>query len=627
MGSTLRAMVLSIAMLILVVPTAHAPAVGTSIDPQTWTIMVYMAGNASPELPWARNLNEMEAATQNPWTSVIALVDPFGGNNSTMYQIEHDPNGMNSLIVSHAIDDGGTVIPTGSNNANMGSSHTLSSFIEFAAANFHADRYVLVLWGHGADWYGLCPDGTDILTLPELRTALAESTAVLGRPLDLVAVDACAEATLEMFFEVHEYVRFFVASEKDVPSQGLPYVEILNDLAADSNRATSDFAKTIADDYVDWSRNNSAYSATMSVFNLSAMGEFIERFDSWVRTGIWFEGLFHSELQTAFNSSERYETEWQHDFGGMLSHALSSDIPVELQKKTDEVLSEFLRFRVYSRAYDNPDAVDGVRAISPTGCVVYCPTNEHFDQTYADLQISSHGWCQYSHMLRRIADSNLSIDVPALSYGKTEDFGEGLFDTITLRWPSSHPELDVWVFREETGGLVFSGEFSSSGDNITIHDSAAIGDLIVSASAGANGSAVSYSRIGPVQVTGQININVTLTGLLARNVTVHFVIKSATGTVHINATEKGDHVFSVTLLTPRDVRIGDEINIIVDTGRMNGTGSLVLTEASANMTIPLSEKASLVPGWLLTLVMTLMAATFILIFAVLLRRENKKHGV
>jgi|GEM_PF-1309443 len=626
MGKALKVVVLTLVMLATLLSGSPMRASVAAADPTSWTVMVYMAGNASPELPLLQNLNEMEGAAQNQWVNIIALADPFGGGNSTLYKIEHDPAGMNTAIVSTVLDDGGAVIPNATHNADMGSPTTLSSFVEFAAESYPADRYVLVLWGHGADWYGLCPDGTDILTLPELRAALAQATEVLGRPLDIVAADACSEASLEMFFEVRGYVKYFVASEKDVPLQGLPYVEILDDLSGDVNRTSLDFAESIADDYVDWSRNNSAHSATMSVFNLSAMAPFVPEFATWVGMGIRFEGLFHSELRTAFNSSETYETPWQNDFGGILSHVQAADVPPELQQKSADVLRAYNSFRMYVRTFDNPDAMDD-RAIAPTGSVLYRPSTDPADQTYADLRISDIGWCQYSHMLRRaIETSNSSVDIPTVTYEATEDLGYDLFDTLVLTWPNPHQILDVWVYREQASGLVLCGEFVGTGDNITIHDPEVMGDLIVSASALQDGYAISYSQFDSVKIAGRIGLNVTLVGA-AWNASVQFVIASPTGIVRLNATLVGNHTIPLTLLTPRDVRIGDEVNVSADSGDMNGTASLVVTGTTLNVTIQLTGKPPKpASDWLLTLSMVLLAAALILVFFILLRREKRMNG-
>jgi hypothetical protein len=622
MRRALTAILLSITMLAVMVPAApHAEAAGAT----SWTIMLYMADTAGPSLPWEQNLNQMEAASQAPGTNIIALVDTIG-SNTTIYRVAHDPGGLNSVIVSPTIDDGGAVVPDSTNNSNMGSPQTLSSFIEFAAMSYPADRYVLILWGHGSVWYGLCIDGGDILTLPEVRTALEDSTTVLGRPLDILGVDACAEAMLEMLYEIQGCVRYFVGSEKDVPLQGLPYQMILDDLAANVNCTAADFGATIAKDYVSWSRNYSSYSATMAVFDLSNMPAFKDLFYSWVRSGIRFEGLFHSEMRDIIIEAEHYELDWLNDFGGIASNMLASTVPNELQTKTADLLTAFRQMRLYSGAFDNPDPEDGIHALSPTGAVVYCPSTNASDLPYADLRISSSGWVQYSHMLRRIASSNVSAQGPTLNLEKIQDLGDSLYDAVTLHWPENYSQLEAWVYREQATGLVFCAVYMASGDNLTIHDPVAVGDLLISASAGTVGTAVAYSRIESVALTGEVNITVTLANITGSGISIRIVIDTGSQILFINATDTGEHNISFTLFTPRDVRVGDVIKIQVDAGKnMTGNGSAVVNLASANATIELHERLDHQSDWILLLAMAALAIGLIAIFGVLMYRENRKN--
>ncbi len=191
-----------------------------------------MADDTSSPLPWADNINSMEAASQAPGTSILALLDPPGIGNSQILKITHDTNPQSTTIVSPSIDDGGAVIPL-DHEVNMASSATLQAFVTFALETYPAAHTMLVLWGHGDGWRGLCPDGSDILTLPELGSALTSATATIGRELDIVAVDSCAGAPFEMLYELSYRSDFLVASENNVPFQGLPYTDILNGLAAD----------------------------------------------------------------------------------------------------------------------------------------------------------------------------------------------------------------------------------------------------------------------------------------------------------------------------------------------------------------------------------------------------------
>ena len=603
------------------------PADAAGSGPTTWTIMMYMADNAYPELPWQQNINQMEAAALSPGNNIIALVDPYGGANTTLYRIAHDPGGMNTDIVSPEIDDGGAVIPVSTRNANMAAPVTLSSFIEFSVSAYPADYYALIMWGHGAVWYGLCPDGTDILTLPELRTALSDATVTIGRPIDIVGVDACAEATLEMLFEIHPFARYFVGSEKDIPAQGLPYRAVLDGLTDVGDVAPEQFGRSIIDEYINWARYNSTYSATMALFDLSKVPALVDEFGAWVSMGKKYDSLFHTTLQSVFENAEHYETEWQDDFGDLVAHMQSAPVPLELRMESIDVATAYSWAVLYADSYDNPDATDGVRARTPTGAVAYSPSVATPDLSYSSLQIASSGWVQLSHMLRRSDGNNASAPGPELSYSRYNVTGPGIFDAVVVTWPSAYSDLEVWVYRQQAGGLVFSGRYTSSGNSLTIHGGAAMGDLILSASAGSDGVAESYAQLGPVPIYGKVTVNLALRGLNAAVTQLHITLLTSVRSIELVVNVIGGEITVIDLLTPRDVRLGDlvEIQIEDDRGKLEGRGHLLLQTQTAGLTVSLHEVPAESSGPIVVLVMATLASMMICGFALLLLRETKKR--
>ena len=82
----------------------------------------------------------------------------------------------------------------------------------------------LILWDHGGGWTGVGPDdtdGEDILTLPEIRSGIAEGLAEVGLDsVDLLGFDACLMATFEVATQVQDLADVMVASE-DVVHAGL----------------------------------------------------------------------------------------------------------------------------------------------------------------------------------------------------------------------------------------------------------------------------------------------------------------------------------------------------------------------------------------------------------------------
>jgi hypothetical protein len=97
----------------------------------------------------------------------------------------------------------------------------------------------------------LFDDGTghslDTIELARVTGAIAES---VGQPLELLGMDACLMANLEVAYELRKAVRYLVASEELVPGHSWPYQEIFAALRANPDQSGADFAKLIVDRYV-----------------------------------------------------------------------------------------------------------------------------------------------------------------------------------------------------------------------------------------------------------------------------------------------------------------------------------------------------------------------------------------
>ncbi len=129
---------------------------------------------------------------------------------------------------------------------NMGAQPTLTRFLEWARGNLSADRYLLIVMGHGTGLATLAPDlsgvafdggSSDTLSIAELSAALAEAH-VADRPIELVSLQACYAASIEVAYSLRQTANYLVASPDRVPSPGLPWAQVLPRLnGCDDGRA------------------------------------------------------------------------------------------------------------------------------------------------------------------------------------------------------------------------------------------------------------------------------------------------------------------------------------------------------------------------------------------------------
>ncbi|MDI6905188.1 MAG: clostripain-related cysteine peptidase [Candidatus Bathyarchaeia archaeon] len=110
-----------------------------------------------------------------------------------------------------------------------------------------------MLWDHGGGYPGVCWDDTndeDCLTTIEVKQALANVYATTSKKIDVLAFDACLMGTIEVAYQIRDYVDFMVGSEENEPGDGYPYDMILAELAANPTMNPTTLATTIVNKYI-----------------------------------------------------------------------------------------------------------------------------------------------------------------------------------------------------------------------------------------------------------------------------------------------------------------------------------------------------------------------------------------
>ena len=116
--------------------------------------------------------------------------------------------------------------------SSMSDPETLSDFIRWSAAEYPAEKYMLVLWDHGGgSRTGIFVDELfdgDILYLYELGEALKEG----GVTMEAVLFDACLMANLETACMIKDYAKWMIASEEVVTGEGTAIGEWMKELCS-----------------------------------------------------------------------------------------------------------------------------------------------------------------------------------------------------------------------------------------------------------------------------------------------------------------------------------------------------------------------------------------------------------
>jgi len=606
----------SVAVLATVITSAGATYLVSSssyADTARWTIMVYMANDYPVPLDWQDDINEMEAAVQAPGTTILALVDDYGPANSQLLKVEHDPNFLDTTMVSTPIDQGGAIFP--GQEADMASSETLAAFVNFSAAAYAADRYVLILWGHGAGWRGLCPDGTDLINLSELDEALTAVVPSLGHAIDMLVIDSCAEATAEMLLEGIP-MGVLVASEKDVPYAGLPYTLILNRLASNTLQTTEEFGREIADTYVMWSRTNSEYSTTMAVF--TDTGYLYHQLRNLSELGRALDQAFHSELVRALQAAEAYETPYSVDLGDFLGKLMAASLPTELRYEAYRTLVALDRATICFAKFDNVFASDGIRVRNATGLSIYVPEEAPPDAAYSGLGIAATGWDLFGFELR-----NDTLQIPL---GPAPDVqileGPSGDQSAEISWDVGYELIRVWVFQSTPEGVVLMDVVES--ENGTVVIDGLIGTLAVSACGYLSGAVVGHSSM-TLALEGRTAIDVSVMRDGSRVTDgVKVTLSSSNATIEGRLTSDGR--FSLDLAVPSDADAGELVRIdVLDsaTGDLLGRTWARVGWYDEPVAVEIVSGRGQRTPTAVALAFALLPGLLILVYAALLYREQK----
>ncbi len=578
-----------------------------------------MANDSTGPLPSEDNINSMEAAQRAQGTNIILLLDEPGDGNSRILDVRYDQNPDQTPIVSVEVEDNGEVIGP-SDEVNTGEASTLSDFVTFTASHWPADRYALVLWGHGAGWDGLCLDVTDLLNLVELKEGLTDACTILGRSLDIITVDACVEATFETLYQLRDVADYVVAAQTNIPYQGLPYYQILTALALDPEMGPAGFGRVIVDEYIAWSAIYAQDSATLAVFDLGYATATAEALTNLAVEGLRYDGIFHSTIQSAMASAEYYDTEWAFDVGDFLRQLSGAAVPLEVRALATDAFLAYSNMVTCFDRFDHPDPLDGIGVKYSTGAIIYAPSGSIFDARYQDLDIATTLWDEFGKAARLVTQTNASKPGPSIAYGDTDS--DGWQDQATLAWTDTYASVTAWIFRVTPNGMTHLKTYSSATGMVTIFGIA--GEFIVSASADENGSAVSHSSLS-LTLFGASTIEVQLLRGGAP-VSEGYDVR-VLSTDLIDYAEASSGKFYLRLTIPTQATVGQLIQIEVFTaeGEMVSTSHAFVPDDYLAVEIELvSERAKPETDSDILLLFSVLPGMFVLVFAIMMYLDFRK---
>lgn len=267
-------------------------ALALPLAKKKWTIIVFMNGKNSLSEFGAADLREMQDVGSGADYNVVAELGMVDHERDGMY-----PPVKRFYITPRVGRKAFALELSSSDKADMGDWKEAVDFIKYAKKNFPAEKYMLVLWGHGYGWIGNKP--SDVISdeplaramSPDMQTDNYFSTMELRQMLketggvDVLAFDACLMADIAVYSEISKHVPYIVGSEEYAPETGYNYTDLLNRFAAKPDMDARQVSIAVADSYKTQHKNTTD-NLTVSAVDSAQIPQFAKYVKEFVRIAL-----------------------------------------------------------------------------------------------------------------------------------------------------------------------------------------------------------------------------------------------------------------------------------------------------------------------------------------------------
>ena len=300
------------------------------------TIMIYMCGSdlESDGGAATADINEILYADLSDQVNVV--IETGGATEWQNSQIDADTNQY------WLATGGGLELLEDAGQQDMTNPQTLTSFIQYCAENYPANRNILVFWDHGGGTLGgygsdeHFPDGT--MSLSQIDQALTDA----GQVFDWIGFDCCLMGTVETAYVAEKHADYLIASQRSEPGGGWYYTDWLNAISENSSIASPEVGKIIVDSFIREEEGGEyGDELTLSMIDLAAMPPFMSALYTYlqdVNADLVDTGAYKQVSQARYDSRSPGEEDFdQVDLGYLVEH-ISGDGSDQLLALLDEAV-------------------------------------------------------------------------------------------------------------------------------------------------------------------------------------------------------------------------------------------------------------------------------------------------
>lgn len=158
------------------------------------------------------------------------------------------------------------IIRTIAKNPSDTQATQISEFFNWGVQNFRAKNYLFIIWGHGQGFVSISaknrtpemiaasgddPGGVALddkgtyLSIPELSEILGGIQKKIGKPIDILTLDACRMSEIEVCTELGSSIQYFCASQAIQSFAGLNYGALMRKINAGKHITPREIACSI----------------------------------------------------------------------------------------------------------------------------------------------------------------------------------------------------------------------------------------------------------------------------------------------------------------------------------------------------------------------------------------------
>lgn len=333
------------------------------------TVLIYMNGSdlETDEGQATEDITEMLQASYNE--DVNILIQTMG----TLYWDDKYDISSDETQRFRVSENELELVDSGFGQLDCTISPTLREFIDWGAENYPAERYMLILWNHGAGpVYGFGYDeyqGDDeSLTLDEIVTALEFAEV----KFDFIGMDCCIMSCIEVCYALYDYCDYTILSEEFESWLGWSYEGWINALVENPDIDTVELGQIIVNDMIE--DNEAESEIEPSVLAVIDQSMIKVLFNAWTNFAYANEQtLLDYDFSVEIEGTSRVHPKlrlWDDEEYGIAEYNITDLMSVaqNVDSKESDALKKVINNTiVYCKTTDNAGYLSGLAVTLPYG--------------------------------------------------------------------------------------------------------------------------------------------------------------------------------------------------------------------------------------------------------------------